>query len=284
MAVLLDGVVFGVQLGLLGAGLTLLYGLAGVVHLAYGQLVVVAALAAAAVLGVGGGLVVAGAVAVATGAVGALLVDRTVLAPVHRLPGEERVLVGLLVTLGVAFAVDGVLVATRPFASLSVSVGGGAVDVAGVPMRAGSLVAAAIALVCVALLVGLLLGTRTGRAVRSVLQDETGARLCGIDPVRMRTLVVVAAGSLAGVVAVTQSLSTSVGSASGFSLTILALIVAVVGGLGRVGGALVAGLLLGVVHAGATAAVGTSLAYVLLLLATGLTLVVRPSGVLGVAR
>ncbi len=43
-AVILDGLVLGLAFGLLGVGMTLVYGLAGVINLAYGQIVVFAAI------------------------------------------------------------------------------------------------------------------------------------------------------------------------------------------------------------------------------------------------
>ena len=45
-AVILDGIVLGLAFGLLGVGMTLVYGLGGVINLAYGQIVVVAAIVA----------------------------------------------------------------------------------------------------------------------------------------------------------------------------------------------------------------------------------------------
>ena len=46
-AVVLDGIVLGLQFGMLGVGLTLVYGLGGVVNLAHGQMAVMAAIIAA---------------------------------------------------------------------------------------------------------------------------------------------------------------------------------------------------------------------------------------------
>jgi branched-chain amino acid transport system permease protein len=290
VAIVLDGVVFGLQLAVLGVGLSLVFGLSGVLDLAYG-----ARIAAGAVLGVMavevGGLhgwsatVMSSAVVVATVTALGMLVDRTVLLPVYRRTGEERVVLSLLVTLAVAFVVDGVLVGARPHAALTLTVAGGPLEVIGVPMRRGSLVAAAVAATALALAFVLLHATRLGRAIRCVIQDEEGAQLCGIEPARVRLAVVLVSGILGGVVGVTQALRSSVTPTDGFDLTVLAIIVAVVGGLGRVAGAVVAGLVLGVVHAVATATVGASGTWVVLLTAAAITIVVRPEGVLGlVAR
>lgn len=282
MAILLDGLVLGLQLAVLGVGVSLVFGLSGVLDLAYGAKIVVAAIAGSQLLSAGGARwwVLPTVVALAT--VLAVGVDRSVLAPVHRRTGEGRVVLSLLLTLAVAFILDGLVVSLRPHASLSLAVSGPPVDVLGVTMRRGSLVAAGVAAAALASAFLLLQSTRLGRAVRCVIQDEEGAQLCGIEPDRVRTIVVVLSGLLAGVVAITQGLTSSVGTADGFDLTILAVVVAVVGGLGRVAGAVVAGANLGVIHAVATELLGASGTWVVLLLAAALTIVIRPDGVLGV--
>ena len=90
--------------------------------------------------------------------------------------------------------------------------------------------------------------TTFGRGVRSIIQDETGARLVGINPSFVRTVIFALSGALAGIVAITQSMSGPPTVNAGFELTTFALIVTVVGGLGSVAGAFLAGVLLGVVE------------------------------------
>lgn len=280
--VLLDGIVRGLQLGLLAVGLTLLYGLGGILNLAHGALAVTAAIVTTNLAdGVGMPIVPAAALGVAVAATVALLLDRSVMQAVYRREGEERVLLSLLLSLGVALFVDGLLEWRYPSGGLSIRIGGGPVDLAGIPMPRGSLYAALLSLVVVGLVAWFLRGTVTGRAVRSIIQDERGARLVGVDPGRMRTLIFGLSGALAGLVAITSSMGGTVDVRSGFGLTILALIVTVVGGLGSAAGAMVAGLLLGVVEAVAAAEIGASYTSIILLAAAGLTILVRPSGLLG---
>jgi branched-chain amino acid transport system permease protein len=191
------------------------------------------------------------------------------------------VLLSLLVTLGVALLIDGVLIATHPFTALNLSVPGTAIDVFGVRMRSASLVASLIALTALGAVIVLLRMTRLGRAIRSMIQDEEGAALCGVNQSSTRTVVFVLSGVMAGLFAITQGLISSVGATSGLDFTILALIVTVVGGLGRVSGALVAGLVLGIVHAAASFYIGAFMTFVILLVVAMLTIVLRPTGILG---
>jgi branched-chain amino acid transport system permease protein len=283
MAIVFDGIVFGLQLSLLAVGLTLIYGLGGVLNLAHGQFAAVAAIVGARLIGNGVGVLPAVGMAVLVAGVLAFVIDATLMRPVYRLQGEARVLLSLLLTLGVAFTIDGLLIYNYPFTLLSLSIPGPSVNVLGVTMRSGSLVASLIALTALVSLIVYLRYTRMGKAIRSIIQDEEGARLVGINPSRVRTLVFVLSGMMAGLVAITQGLISSVGATSGLNFTIFALIVTVVGGLGRVSGALLAGVLLGIVHAFASFYIGAFVTFVILLMAAIAVILVRPSGILGEA-
>ena len=281
-ATVFDGVVLGLQFGLLAAGLSLVYGLGGVLMLSYGQISVVSAIVV--LFAMDAGLPTLGAVGLGllAGALMGLIHDLTILRPVYRLQGESRVLLSLLLTLGMAFIIDGLLNWRYPLQGLRLRVGWGPIEILGVRMPAGSVVASVITIVT---LTGLLLFLRTttlGRAVRSVIQDEEGARMVGIDPSRMLRLILILSGFLAALVAVTRSMVIPVDVQAGFSITVLALIVTVVGGLGSVVGALLAGIILGIAYSIAAAQIGTFMSLVILLLAAAVTILIRPSGLLGV--
>ena len=117
-AVALDGIVLGLQFGLLGVGMTLVYGLGGVLNLAYGQAAVLAALVVALSLAAGVPALVAAGAGLLVAAAGGVVLDRTLMQPVYRQRGEHRVLLGLLLTLGVAFVIDGLLVWRYPSGAL----------------------------------------------------------------------------------------------------------------------------------------------------------------------
>jgi branched-chain amino acid transport system permease protein len=283
-AVVFDGVALGLQFGLLGVGLTLVYGLGGVLNLAYGQLAVLGAIVAALRIDAGAPTIAAVLTGLAAAGAVALAVDLTLMRPVYRRRGEERVLLGLLLMLGVAFIIDGVLEWRYPIEALTLRIGGDPVDVLGVRMRTGSLLASAIALGVGAVLVVFLRYATAGRAVRSVIQDEEGAQLCGVSPAAVRAFVFALSGVLAALVAVTRSMTSPVTVNAGIDFTILALIVAVVGGLGSVSGAFLAGVLLGVVNTVSAHYIGTYVTTIVLLGAAAVTIVLRPSGLLGAGR
>jgi branched-chain amino acid transport system permease protein len=279
-AILFDGIVQGLQLSLLAVGITLIYGLGGVLNLAHGQFAVAGGLAASLLLsaGVSPPLAALGGVA-AAGLLG-LLVDRTLLVPAYRYRGEERLLLGLILTLGFSFVIDGCLNWKFPEFSLSLQLRVPMVEVGGIAMRTASLAASLVALLVFAALFAFLKLTLLGKAIRSIIENEVGAELCGIDPVRTRTLIVCLAAAMAGVAGVTQGLFSSLGSEMGPEFTILGLLVAVVGGVRSINGTLAAGILLGIVNAFASHYVGAYIAYIILLSFAMATILVRPAGLL----
>jgi len=280
-AAVLDGIVLGLQFGILGAGLTLVYGLGGVLNLAHGQMAVLAAIIVARLMDAGTATALSIAIGVAAVAVLGLVIDVTLMKPVYRLRGESRVLLGLLLMLGFGFIIDGLLEWKYPIEALTLRVSGDPISILGVPMRRGALYASGIIIAIGTVLIVFFRVTTFGRATRSVIQDEEGARLCGVNPATVRTIIFGLSGLLAGVVAVTRAMTTPVVSTAGVDLTIFALIVAVVGGLGSVSGAFLAGVLLGIVNTISAFYIGTYITTIMLLLAAALTIVLRPSGLLG---
>jgi branched-chain amino acid transport system permease protein len=280
-AVVLDGIVLGLAFGMLGVGMTLVYGLGGVINLAYGQLVVLAAIVTSLVMDDGVATALAAAVGVLAAAGVAVLLDLTLMRPVYRQRGEERILLGLLLTLGVAFVIGGLLTWRYPTGALYINISGEPISIIGVPMAVGSIWASVIALAVGAVLLLFFGATTFGRGVRSVIQDEIGARLVGINPSFVRTVIFLLSGALAGMVAITYAMSGPLTVNAGFELTTFALIVTVVGGLGSVAGAFLAGVLLGIVNAVSAHYVGQYYTTIILLGAAALTILIRPRGLLG---
>ena len=91
-AILFDGVVQGLQLSLLAVGITLIYGLGGVLNLAHGQFAVVGGVAAALFLQFGLDPISSGFGGILSAGILGLVVDRTLLLPAYRYRGEERLL------------------------------------------------------------------------------------------------------------------------------------------------------------------------------------------------
>ena len=278
VAILIDGIVQGLQLSLMAVGITLIYGLGGVLNLAHGQFAVVGGIAAALCLEAGANPLVACTIGILGAGVFGLLVDRTLLLPAYRSAGEDRLLLGLLITLGLSFVVNGYLDYRYANISLTIKLATPSFEVAGITVRSASAVAACIAMVAFALLFAFLKATLLGKVIRSIIQNEVGAGLCGINPGRTRTLIVALSAMMAGLAGIAQGLFSSLGTEMGNELTTFALIVAVVGGVRSVNGTLVAGVLLGIVNAFASYYVGAYLTLIILLGTAVFTILLRPAG------
>lgn len=278
---LIDGTVYGLQLSLLAVGLTLIFGLGGVLNLAHGQLAIIAGLSTWLLIGKGIAPPVAAGLGILMAGVSGLIVDRSLMLPAYRLKGEARLLLGLMLTLGLAFMIEGFLNYRYAQANLSLQLPKLLVNVLGVTVRTASIAVALLSILVISSLLLFLSKTRLGKAIRSAIQNEVGAELCGIDPARIRTLIFVLGASIAGLVGITQGLAASIGPERGFELTTFALIVTTVGGVRSIKGTLVAGILLGIVHSFTSYYVGAYITYMVLLSTAICTLLTRPTGLLG---
>lgn len=258
-----EGIAQGAVLALLGLGITVVFGLGGVLNLAIGAFAVLGVLVAVELTGIIGNTAIAAILSIAIVGLVGLIIDRSLLSSVYKSEGEERTLLGIFVTLGLAILLDGLLTVYYP-SSYVLSSGISSVSILGIHIRGSSIVIITVAIVVFLLLYYLFRNTYLGLAARTVMQDESGAILCGIDPRNMRTIVFVGGTAIAGLAGILYSVSSSVQVATAFELTIQALIVSIVGGITSILGAVMAGLALGVVVTYVSAYIGTYIAEVTL--------------------
>ncbi|MFC7128029.1 branched-chain amino acid ABC transporter permease [Haloferax chudinovii] len=278
LGVAMDGLAFGVFLALLGVGITLVFGLGEVLNLAIGTFAVLAVLVATLVVNSGMGLVVAGAVALVAVALFGLVVDRTILSLVYRSDGEERILLGIFTTLGLTVFLDGVLINYFP-SRYTLPLDVGTVSVGGASLTGSSLIIVAIGTVVLAVLFGFLRGTFLGKATRTVFQDERGARLVGVNPRRIRTLIFVLSAAVAGLGGLVFAAGSAVAVSNGFEFTTFALIISIVGGVRSLVGAISAGVFLGLVNQFANFFVGSYVATIILFATAIVVLLARPEAI-----
>ena len=126
-------------------------------------------------------------------------------------------------------------------------------------------------------------GTKFGRGIRSVAQDPVTATLMGVSRERVIMLTFLIGGVLAGAAALLYTLRVPNGIIynGGFILGIKAFCAAVLGGIGNLRGALLGGLLLGVMELYGQALFGTEWRDVVAFVLLVLVLMFRPTGILG---
>lgn len=124
--------------------------------------------------------------------------------------------------------------------------------------------------------------SRLGRGVRAVAQDPDTAALMGVNQDRVIMLVFILGGAMAGVAALLFTMQFDLTKFDiGFIIGIKAFTAAVLGGIGNLRGALVGGLLLGIVEVYASAVFSSNWADVTAFIVLVLVLMFRPTGLLG---
>ncbi|MGA8248676.1 MAG: branched-chain amino acid ABC transporter permease [Nocardioides sp.] len=124
--------------------------------------------------------------------------------------------------------------------------------------------------------------TRLGRGIRSVAQDPEAAALMGVNSTRVIRTTFLIGGIMAGVAATLYMLR--IGTTrqdAGFLIGVKAFTAAVMGGIGNLRGALVGGLLLGVMENWGSAVFGTQWRDIVTFVLLVVILLVRPTGILG---
>ncbi|MEV5446778.1 branched-chain amino acid ABC transporter permease, partial [Streptomyces sp. NPDC052644] len=152
----------------------------------------------------------------------------------------------------------------------------------GVPIDGVQLLTLGAALVMMVALDQFINRSRVGRGIRAVAQDANTAALMGVNKDRIILMVFIAGGTMAGVAGLLydvriQSLTYSVG----FLLGLKAFTAAVLGGIGNLRGALVGGLLLGVVENYASGLFGSEWKDFAAFAVLVVLLMFRPTGLLG---
>jgi branched-chain amino acid transport system permease protein len=237
---IVDGILIGGVYALMAVGLTLIFGVLDIINIAQGIMVILGAylsyeLAARLHIDLFVGLLIT---------VPAMFVIGVVIQWVFIRPlrGRERTSMTLLVTYAVALIIEGILYQTfgADDRQLSASYVISSVHLFGFYLPYIYLYGFALALVLVAALYTLLYRTGFGRSVRATMQDETAARLVGIDTNRVAAITfgigvaVTAAGGM--VYGATNAFDPN----SGYDLISRLLAIIILGGLGSIGGALAA--------------------------------------------
>ena len=274
----LSGLTYGGLLFLLASGFTVGIGVLKIVNIAHGALYLITAYVAWSVFENTSSFVLAIAVCCLVGGILALVLYAGLLQRLH-----QRPLAQILVTMGVTLIIAefGVIwwggyprTVERPGALA------GATDLGFVSFPTYRLFMLAAAIVVAVLLWMLLERTRLGALVRASVDDEEMARGMGVNVDRLYFFVFGVTGILAGLAGAIGAPFLGAFQGAQFEVLLLALLVAVVGGLGSITGAFAAALLIGIIDS-----VGKSLfpelAHFTLFAPLILLLAFRPTGLFG---
>lgn len=273
------GLALGAVYVLLALGLSLIFGMLGVVNFAHGALFALGAYVGVFLLGIGWDFWAAlVAVPLAVGAVG-LLVERFLVRRLYGRPVDDP----LLLTFGLAYVVVEairILFGKQPEPVETPGLLAGAVDI-GVgyfPLYRVFLIGVAAAVVLGLWL--LLERTRWGLILRAGARDPTILRVLGVDVGRVWLLVFGLGAGLAGLAGWLAAPLQGAAPEMGVPVLAEAFVVTVVGGMGSLLGAVVAGLLVGVTYS-MTALLAPEMAKVSIFALMAIVLLLRPQGLFG---
>jgi branched-chain amino acid transport system permease protein len=296
---ILNGVQFGVMLFLMSAGLTLVFGVMGLINLAHGSLYMVGAFAAAAVAGATGSFLLALAAALAASAAAGALVEILIIRRLYDRDHLDQVLATFALILIFSEGTRWVFGSFPLYLDIPDVLSGPVTLPGGIEYPAYRLAIIIIGLAVAAGLFWLVARTRLGVQIRAGEADREMIAALGVNISKLYTLVFALGAALAGLAGALVGAIQSVQVGMGEPVLILAFVVIVIGGIGSIKGAFVGALLVGLtdtlgrvllpaafgtfMEPSAANSIGSSVASMAIYILMAAVLVVRPAGLFRVA-
>jgi len=278
MSILISGILMGTIYALVAGGLTLIWGVLRIVNLAHGEFLMLGAFATWYLFQQQGSNPI---LAIPITAPLFFLIGAVVyLVVVKRVAGAPE-LMSLLLTFGISIFITniGILFWSAEFRIVEYVTG--SFNLFGIIISKPRLLAGGIAVFLSLLMYWVLQKTRIGTAIRAVAYDREIAEQCGINTntiyaivFGIGTVLAAAAGTLASTIFAFNPLV-------GQQFILKAFAVTVLGGMGNFLGALIGGLIIGVVESMTAYFINVHLSAAVAFLIIILTLLIRPSGIMG---
>ena len=295
-----DGLTFGAIYALVALGYTLVYGVLNLINFAHSEVFIVGCYGVFFTLSalnfgpsaphlpfwaIVGNLLLALVVAIIASALTAVVVERVAYKPLRKRKAPR--LAFLITAIGVSFAIQYLIYWWRgpsPEAALTMFRPTPIFEVFGTIIDSQQLVIIIAAVILMIATDQFIRKSKTGRGIRAVAQDPDTETLMGVNKEKIILTTFAIGGVLAGAAALfyVMKIPSGVQYNGGFILGVKAFAAAVLGGIGNVRGALLGGLLIGLIGNYGQVLLGSSqwtdvVAFVVLVL----VLVVRPEGILG---
>jgi branched-chain amino acid transport system permease protein len=275
-----QGLVRGAMYALMGIGLSLIFGILGVVNFAHGEFFMLGTYAmyyVSAVLGLPflAGVAAAALVLFAVG----VLVERGLIEPLRKRAGRDWVLDSFVLTIGLMVILQNL--ALLGFGSRRrgiTTMVEGSVVLGDVTITYERLAILALAVVIVGLLAAYIKFTATGKAIRATAQHPEAAQTLGIDINRIYTVAFGIGAALAGAAGALLISIFPAFPTVGYQPVLKSFAVVILGGLGNIPGAIAGGFVLGIVEAYAIFFMSAGWQSVITPLIIVLVLIFRPQG------
>ncbi|PSL19727.1 branched-chain amino acid ABC transporter permease [Shimia abyssi] len=293
----LNGLQFGVMLFLMGAGLTLIFGVMGLINLAHGSLYMVGAFAAAAVAGATGSFLLALVASLVAAAIAGVLVEVLVIRRLYDRDHLDQVLATFALILIFSEGTRWAFGSFPLFLDRPEWLAGTVMLPFGIEYSLYRLFIILVGLAVAAGLFWMIAYTRIGIQIRAGENDREMIGALGVNISALYTLVFALGAALAGFAGAMIGAIQSVQVGMGEPVLILAFVVIVIGGIGSIKGALVGALLVGLtdtlgrlllpqffelfMEPAAATSVGASLASMAIYILMAGVLLFKPSGLFG---
>jgi branched-chain amino acid transport system permease protein len=277
----IDGVMIGSSYGLLALGFTVIFGVMRRLNLSYGPTIMIGAyLGTVIYLNYGAGLIAVAAAVIVGSAIAGVYVERLCFAPMKAGAGIASMVSSFAIWMQLEQAAILVLPHhTYPFPALAT---GGPVELGPFFARTDHLIMLLSALVLAVAVQLTLYRTRYGLGLRAVIANPVAANLVGVDVKRSVMLAFAGASAIGGVAGfLVLAIDQQVTPMFGMWATLKGLIAMMIGGLGSVPGAVLGGLLLGIVEVQSQWLFGPQVRDLFAYFVLFAFLVVRPAGLFG---
>ena len=294
---ILNGLQFGVMLFLTAAGLTLVFGVMGLINLAHGSLFMIGAFAAAATAAATGSFALALAASIAAAAAAGAIVEIVVIRRLYSRDHLDQVLATFALILIFSEGTRWLFGSFPLYLNIPDALAGPVKLPGGIQYPLYRLFIIVVGLLIALGLFLLISRTRLGIRIRAGESDREMIAALGVDISKLYTIVFALGAALAGLAGALVGAIQSVQVGMGEPVLILAFVVIVIGGIGSIKGALVGSVLVGLTDTlgsvllpatfklfldpSSATTVGSSLASMLIYILMAVILIVKPSGLYG---
>ena len=294
---ILNGLQFGIMLFLMSAGLTLIFGVMGLINLAHGSLYMIGAFIAAAVASATGSFILALVAALSAAALAGAIVEMTIIRKLYNRDHLDQVLATFALILIFSEGTRWVFGSFPLYLDVPAYLQGAVTLPGGIQYPLYRITLIVFGLIIGAGLGLLITKTRIGVQIRAGENDREMVSALGVNISKLYTFVFALGAALAGLAGALVGAIQSVEVGMGEPVLILAFVVIVIGGIGSVKGALIGSILVGLTDTLggiflpklfglfmdlATATnVGSSIASMSIYILMSFVLVWRPTGLFG---
>ena len=294
---ILNGLQFGIMLFLMSAGLTLIFGVMGLINLAHGSLYMIGAFIAAAVASATGSFILALVAALSAAALAGAIVEMTIIRKLYNRDHLDQVLATFALILMFSEGTRWVFGSFPLYLDVPAYLQGAVTLPGGIQYPLYRITLIVFGLIIGAGLGLLITKTRIGVQIRAGENDREMVSALGVNISKLYTFVFALGAALAGLAGALVGAIQSVEVGMGDPVLILAFVVIVIGGIGSVKGALIGSILVGLTDTLggiflpklfglfmdlATATnVGSSIASMSIYILMSIVLVWRPTGLFG---